>query len=170
MTISHDTLVTVARAAAAVIARRYNVPACDREDFAHDVCVRLLEHRDAFDPARATLDTWAWRIAERLLVSQHRRRRVAAGALCDPKLRALTAQSEDLLPPDVRYERAAAQQAVRKFLDGTRPSWSRVLVMRYLDDHTAAEVATSEGLRYIATTSLLDRARRAAAHALTGVV
>lgn len=169
MTISHDTLATVARAAAAAIARRYNVPACDREDFEHDVVVRVLEHRDTFDPTRATLDTWTWRVAERLLVSQHRRRRVASRATLDPKLRALTAQSEDLHPPDVRYERAAQRRAVRRFLERTRPSWARVLVMRYFDDHSAVEVAAAEGLQYIATTSLLDRARRAAAVALTEV-
>ena len=113
-------------------------------------------------PRRATLDTWVWCIAERMVISQRRKRRVASRNALDPKLAALTAQSEELLPPDVRYERAAARHAVHRFLAGTRPRWSSLLVARYFDERTPTEIAATSGCTPVAVGVALDRAKRAA--------
>lgn len=111
----------------------------DRRDLAQDILLQAWRAWPRFDPARAKLSTWLYRIALNVAISAARRPAYAAAARTasiDPEIGLAAPPIE---PVDDRLERLYAAIATLAPVD-------RALVILHLDDRSHAEIAEVLGL------------------------
>ncbi|GHI07112.1 RNA polymerase subunit sigma-70 [Streptomyces cellostaticus] len=144
----------------------------EAEDLTQETMLRAWKARDRYDPARASVRTWLYRIATNVCLTalQGRARR--------PLPSGLGAPSEDpgapLAPaldvpwlepfPEARYDveaRADLRLALVAALQLLPPRQRAVLVLREVLEFSAAEVAGRLGTSVAAVNSALQRARAA---------
>jgi RNA polymerase sigma-70 factor (ECF subfamily) len=149
----------------------------DAEDAVQDVLERAWRARDSFDPERASLATWCFRIARNVCVDRLREfpRRPLPRDLQDPGLEvgAPLVPALDvpwLMPAPTGWctssdvERSAEQAhdvrlAVTAMLQGLPPRQRGVLVLRDVLDFSAVETAAVLEMSVPAVNSALQRAR-----------
>jgi len=148
----------------------------EAEDLVQDTMLRAWQARDRYDPTRASVRTWLYRIAANACLT------ALAGRARRPLPSGLGAPSDDpaapLTPafdipwlqpfPDARFDpvrRADLRLALIAALQLLPPRQRAVLVLREVLQFTAAEVATQLGTSVPAVNSALQRARAALAGA-----
>jgi RNA polymerase sigma-70 factor (ECF subfamily) len=144
----------------------------EAEDLVQETMLRAWKARDRYDPGRASVRTWLYRIATNACLT------ALAGGARRPLPSGLGAPSDDpaepLTPafdipwlqpfPDLRYDtavRADIRLALVAALQVLPPRQRAVLVLREVLQFTAAEVATQLGSTVAAVNSALQRARAA---------
>jgi RNA polymerase sigma-70 factor (ECF subfamily) len=146
----------------------------EAEDLVQETMLRAWQARDRYDPARASVRTWLYRIAANacLTALDGRARRPlpsGLGAPSDDPAAPLTPAFDVpwLQPfPDSRYDtamRADIRLALVAALQLLPPRQRAVLVLREVLQFTAAEVAAQLGSTVAAVNSALQRARAAVA-------
>jgi RNA polymerase sigma-70 factor (ECF subfamily) len=148
----------------------------DAEDLVQDTMLRAWKARDRYDPTRASVRTWLYRIATNACLS------ALKGRARRPLPSGLGAPSEDpaapLTPavdipwlqpfPDARFDpgmRADLRLALVAAMQLLPPRQRAVLVLREVLDFTASEVAAQLGTTVPAVNSALQRARATLADA-----
>ena len=148
----------------------------EAEDLVQETMLRAWKARDRYDPNRASVRTWLYRIATNAcltaLEGQARRPLPSGlGAPSEDPAAPLTAAFDIpwLQPfPDLRYDTAARADlrlALVAALQVLPPRQRAVLVLREVLQFTAAEVATQLDSTVPAVNSALQRARAAVADA-----
>lgn len=146
----------------------------DAEDLVQETMLRAWKARDRYDPARASVRTWLYRIATNVCLTalEGRARRPLPSGLGTPSEdpgAALTPALDVpwLQPfPDARCEaetRADLRLALVAATQVLPPRQRAVLVLREVLAFTAAEVAQQLGTTVAAVNSALQRARAALA-------
>jgi len=144
----------------------------EAEDLVQETMLRAWNARDRYDPARASLRTWLYRIATNacLTALEGRSRRPLPSGLGAPSTdphAALTPAVEIpwLQPfPDARFDlgmRADLRLALVAATQALPPRQRAVLVLREVLEFSAAEVAEQLGTTVAAVNSALQRARAA---------
>jgi RNA polymerase sigma-70 factor (ECF subfamily) len=148
----------------------------DAEDLVQETMLRAWKARDRYDPARASVRTWLYRIATNVCLS------ALEGRARRPLPSGLGAPSEDpgapLTPaldipwlqpfPDARLDtgmRAGIRLALVAAMQVLPPRQRAVLVLREVLEFSAAEVAAQLGTTVTAVNSALQRARAGLAEA-----
>ncbi|WP_346433970.1 RNA polymerase subunit sigma-70 [Nonomuraea composti] len=148
----------------------------EAEDLAQETVLRAWKARERYDPARASVRTWLYRIATNVCLT------ALEGRARRPLPSGLGAPSDDpgapLAPafdipwlqpfPDARFDvdaRAGLRLALVAAMQTLPPRQRAVLVLREVLDFTAAEVAGQLGTTVPAVNSALQRARAALADA-----
>jgi RNA polymerase sigma-70 factor, ECF subfamily len=129
----------------------------DRRDLAQDILLQLWRAWPRFDPARAKLTTWMYRIALNVAISALRRPAAAAAARSAAFDDAVRAEPAALAvapadPDDDRLERLYAAIATLAPLD-------RALVILHLDGNPHARIAEVLGLGESNVATKLSRLR-----------
>jgi RNA polymerase sigma-70 factor (ECF subfamily) len=146
----------------------------EAEDLVQETMLRAWRAQERYDPARASIRTWLYRIATNVCLSalEGRARRPlpsGLGAPSDDPGAPLTPALDVpwLQPfPDVRVDtglRADMRLALVAALQAVPPRQRAVLILRDVLDFSAAEVAAQLGTTVPAVNSALQRARSAAA-------
>ncbi|HEY1671365.1 MAG TPA: sigma-70 family RNA polymerase sigma factor [Streptosporangiaceae bacterium] len=142
----------------------------DAEDLAQETMLRAWQARDRYDPNRASVRTWLYRIATNACLS------ALTGRARRPLPSGLGAPSRDpaapLTPsfdipwlqpfPDARFDpgvRTGLRLALVAAMQVLPPRQRAVLVLREVLEFSAAEVATQLGSTVPAVNSALQRAR-----------
>ncbi len=148
----------------------------DAEDLVQETMLRAWKARDRYDPTRASVRTWLYRIATNACLSalKGRARRPlpsGLGAPSDDPAAPLTAALGIpwLQPfPDARFDlgtRADMRLALVAAMQVLPPRQRAVLVLREVLEFSSAEVAAQLGTTVAAVNSALQRARAALAGA-----
>jgi RNA polymerase sigma-70 factor, ECF subfamily len=146
----------------------------DAEDLAQETLLRAWRAREQYDPARASLRTWLYRIAANACLTALRgraRRPLPSGlgaASGDPGAPLTPALDVPWLEPfpDARFDAGARTDlrlALVAALQYLPPRQRAVLVLRDVLEFTAAEVAAQLATTVPAVNSALQRARAAVA-------
>jgi len=140
-----------------VVAARYLGRMAEAEEVAQEVWLRVWRRAGRFDPDRATVRTWLYRIAVNLCIDRLRRRRVQA-------LIGLDDTAPDLPDPAPEVERVLAG---RRRLDEVRAEIARLpdrqrmaLLLAVGAGLTGEEIAAALGTSRGGAEQLLARARR----------
>lgn len=134
------------------------------EDVVQDTFLVALERLAAFD-GRSSLHTWLCGIARNKIRAHRRKRRpVLVEDLLeevDPEIDAILSRVESEALPEWVLERQETQELVGATLSSLPPDYRDVLVGKYLEGRTVAEIAHRRGAGEKALESTLHRARRA---------
>jgi RNA polymerase sigma-70 factor (ECF subfamily) len=143
------------------LAQKMTGSAADADEIAQEALLRLWLGAERYDPRRARLTTWIYRIVYNLSVDRLRRPRTqpieAAAAVSDPAPSALDALTE-------RSDLRLLQAALAKLPERQRAA----LVLFYYEDMSGEDAAQVLGLSLRAFWSLLHRARQSVQHDLSG--
>ena len=137
---------------------------CGTRDVAEDVTSatfeRALANIDRFEWKGGGFIAWLHRIAANELAGDHRRRQRAEGPRAQTALRALVPID------DVEGNLLADWPRVRAALDGLRPRYQEVIVLRYLSGLSADDAATALGISKPVLAVTLHRALTALGRAV----
>jgi RNA polymerase sigma-70 factor (ECF subfamily) len=153
-----DRLMELEQARTVRLAGRLLVDSNDASDAVQEVFLRLHRHIEKFDPAQ-NWDAWVYRICANVCRDLNRKRRWRELLSLDAWLGAGGAAPVSLSTAD---EGAKASERRRLLEEGLRllPEKERVaLVLRDVEGLSAAEAATSLGVREATIRSLASRAR-----------
>jgi RNA polymerase sigma-70 factor (ECF subfamily) len=134
------------------------------EDVVQDTFLIALERLRAFD-GRSSLHTWLCGIARNKIRAHRRKRRpmLVEDLLeeSDFEIDAILAQVESEPLPDWILEKQETQELVGATLSSLPPDYRDVLVHKYIDGKSVADIATERGTKEKAAESTLHRARLA---------
>ncbi len=134
------------------------------EDVVQDTFMTALQRLGAFD-GRSTLHAWLCGIAKNKIRAQRRKARPASIedllAEADPEIDAILAAVDREPLPDWVLERAETNELVGATLSSLPPDYRELLVGKYLDGLSTAELAARRGNSEKAAESKLTRARLA---------
>ncbi|UXW84955.1 RNA polymerase subunit sigma-70 [Microbacterium azadirachtae] len=157
----------------------------DAEDAVQDALERAWRSRDAYDPARAALSTWVYRIARNVCVDRIREspRRPLPRDLSDPGIDvgaplvpaldvpwlvpAPTSWWDDSEPERAVAEASGVRLAVTLVLQALPPRQRGVFILREVLGHSAAETAQILETSVPSVNSALQRAKAAVAERST---
>ncbi len=126
----------------------------DAEDLAEEVFVRALLNMGSFNPARAPLKAWIFRIAHNLLVDHQRRGARRRREELDERV------VDDSKPVPQRIEEEERARTLRESLRGLPSAQRQVITMKYFAGMSNAEVAKALGRSEGAINALQHRALR----------
>jgi RNA polymerase sigma-70 factor (ECF subfamily) len=132
---------------------------CERpaaDDLFQETWLEALDGIAQFDPQRGELRAWLFGIARRR-VALYWRRRLNAGR-CESEGLAEAASNGAVLPQEA-IEQVEQAAAVRAALLVLSPERRRVLMEKYVEEMTVAQIAAGSGKSFKAVESLLARAR-----------
>ena len=109
--------------------------AADAQDLTNDVFLRLVESIRSFEPARGAFRTWIFSIAHHRLVDYRRRQAVRDH---EPLTEAL-GNSDD--HPSAQAEARLTRQRLRRALDDLTEDQRQVIVLKFIEGLSNAEVA-----------------------------
>lgn len=146
------------------VASVYARDAEDRQDLVQEICVQLWRAYGRYDPARAKLSTWIYRIALNVAISQLRRATAPLAGRMEPleTHHLETIGDESAGEPD---ERLAALYA---FIGELEPM-NRALILLYLDDRPYAEIADVLGISETNVATKLGRIKQTLRGRMTAV-
>ena len=105
------------------------------EDIASDVFLKALEAIDGFVFQGLPLVAWLFRIARNTWVDYTRKQRVREALPLEEGLLSSAAQ------PDEIAERTATQELIRKALQRLTVQQRQILILRFVEERTCAEIA-----------------------------
>ncbi|MCJ7680241.1 MAG: RNA polymerase sigma factor [Candidatus Aminicenantes bacterium] len=131
------------------IKRTTNLP--DPEDAVHDVFLRIIKKASSFNPARASFQTWMFRIARNLCIDRHRHKRtltlVPVEDFCPPssgserRMDPLSTLAAEGLSPEEELEKTGLQRAVGDCLEELRKEEEKqALFLYYFMDRVYREI------------------------------
>lgn len=127
----------------------------DAEDLVQDVFLRVWRAAESYDPDRAAVSTWVYRIATRLAIDRNRRTafRRFLGLESAP-------EPEDEAPgPEAVLAARQALAATRARLDALPDRQRRALLLRAVAGMAVPDIAATLGISPGAVEQLLVRAR-----------
>jgi RNA polymerase sigma-70 factor, ECF subfamily len=96
------------------------------EDITHDVFQRAWERRDMFDPRRASFITWIFRIAQNMVIDQHRKPAISRPADLDPNL------PDSRQPnPEQEVENLERSEQLRNLMQGLNKEQRLIISLRF---------------------------------------
>lgn len=141
------------------LAQKMTGSTADADEIAQDALLRIWLNADRYEPRRARLTTWIYRIVYNLSVDRLRRPRLqpidAAEAVSDPAPSALDALTE-------RSDLTQLRAALARLPERQRAA----LVLFYYEEMSGEDAAEVLGLSLRAFWSLLHRARQVVHHDL----
>jgi RNA polymerase sigma-70 factor (ECF subfamily) len=134
------------------------------QDIAAETLRRLLEAlRDGRAPNH--LGAWLYRVAYNLAMDQHRQRPAGGLVSLEPDL-----DQADETDTEIDSEHRLAQEKVRQALERLTPEQQNVVVLKFMEGYSNAEVGTLMNKPEGAIKSLQHRALAALKRALTGLL
>jgi len=147
-----DELVLRHQSAAWGVAYRFLGDADEAEDMVQEAFLRILDAADRYRPT-ASFRTYLYRVLTRLCIDHTRKKRPI-----------LTVQLPDTPAPGPtqarRIERAEMESAIRNALDALSPKYRMVIVLRYFEGLSGAEIADAMKITPKGVERLLARARQ----------
>lgn len=127
----------------------------EAEDVVQEVFVKVWQNADRYDPAKAAVSTWIWRIARNHCIDRNRRTgmRRFLGLESAPELTDEAPAPEDGL--NTRQRLTRTQSAIAELPDRQR----QALLLKALGGLSTAEIADTMGTKPGAVEQLLVRAR-----------
>ena len=132
----------------------------DAQDLTNDVFLRLVESIQSFEPARGTFRTWIFGVAHHRLVDYRRRQALRDHRLLDEGL----TDSDD--GPAVQAEARLTQDRLRRALNSLTEDQRQVIVLKFIEGLSNAEVAQILRKTEGAINALQYRALQALRHIL----
>jgi len=150
---------------------RFTGRAEDAQDLTQEVFIKAYRHLDRFDAQKAALGTWLASIARNSALDHYRRTRP------DRRTDSLDEGPEDGVPvledagpsPFDRLARRERQELLQRGLEGLRPEFREVVILRDLQDMDYAEIAAVVGVPEGTVKSRLSRARAELARLLSRI-
>ena len=150
-------LIGMFSAGLAKVATRYLGSAEEADEVVQDVFLRVWRHAGRYDPAKAQVRTWLYRIAVNLCIDRQRKRSLlrfvglegAAAEVADPEPSA-----------EARLSGAEELATVRRAIDGLPARQRMALLLQSVGEMDVSEVAGAMGVSEGAVEQLLVRARR----------
>ena len=128
-------------------------------DVFQDTWLDAINHIGQFDPERGELRSWLYGIARRR-VALHWRRRLARGGTGEAAPESISVESLDgAVVPDDAIEHLEQAAVVQASLLALPPERRQVLVQKYVEELSVAQIAQRNGRSPKAVESLLSRAR-----------
>ena len=128
-------------------------------DVFQDTWLDAINHIGQFDPERGELRSWLYGIARRR-VALHWRRRLARGGTGEAAREDIFVESLDgAVVPDDAIEHLEQAAVVQASLLALPPERRQVLVQKYVEELSVAQIAERNGKSPKAVESLLSRAR-----------
>jgi RNA polymerase sigma-70 factor (ECF subfamily) len=128
-------------------------------DVFQDTWLDAINHIGQFDPERGELRSWLYGIARRR-VALHWRRRLARGGTGEAARENISVESLDgAVVPDDAIEHLEQAAVVQASLLALPPERRQVLVQKYVEELSVAQIAERNGKSPKAVESLLSRAR-----------
>lgn len=137
------------------VASVYARDAEDRQDLVQEICVQLWRAFARYDPARARLSTWIYRIALNVAISQLRRQTGALAGRMEP----LETHHLDTIGSEVAGEPDERLASLYAFIGELEPL-NRALILLYLDDRPYAEIADVLGISETNVATKLGRIKQ----------
>ena len=147
-----DQLLLRHQSAAWGVAYRFLGDADEAEDMVQEAFLRILDAADRYRPT-ASFRTYFYRVLTRLCIDHTRKKRpIPTGEL--PEMRASG-------PTQVQHiGRIEAESAIREALDALPPKYRMVIVLRYFEGLSGAEIAEAMKTSAKGVERLLARARQ----------
>jgi len=114
----------------------------EAEDLTSEVFMRAMKAIPRYEPRQAFL-AWLYRIARNAVIDRARRARTQVSfedALAHPN-------ADQVVEPDANLLALSDSQVVREAMRRLTPLQQEVIVLRYMEGHTTAEIATLVGKR-----------------------
>lgn len=124
----------------------------DAEDLTARVFFQALSHLDSFDPS-GSVASWLFRIAHNLLANHHRSRARRPSA----PLEAAASAIDPATPPAMLVEEADDARLVREAMRRLSPERQHLLLLKYVQNMTNADIGRTIGRNEGAVKSLLRR-------------
>ncbi len=124
------------------VAGLYSRTAADRDDLVQEISTQLWRSFGGYDPARAKVSTWMYRIALNVAISQLRRQRGSEPGRFESLQ---THHLETVGGGEPIAEQDERSTALYAFIDQLDPL-NRALILLYLDDRSTSEMAEILGL------------------------
>lgn len=137
------------------VASVYARDAEDRQDLVQEICVQLWRAFARYDPARARLSTWIYRIALNVAISQLRRQTGALAGRMEP----LETHHLETIGGEVASEPDERLASLYAFIGELEPL-NRALILLYLDDRPYAEIADVLGISETNVATKLGRIKQ----------
>ncbi|WP_026790298.1 RNA polymerase sigma factor [Pleomorphomonas oryzae] len=128
----------------------------DADDAVQDALIRLWRHADRFDPDKAALSTWLYRVVVNRCIDIRRQRFRWPWRPID--------EAEDLPSTEIGADRmlvgAETLRDVAAIIASLPPRQRMALMLATVGDHTAEDIAAILGVSRAAAEQLIARARR----------
>ena len=135
----------------------------EAEDVAQEAMLRLWRIAPEWEPERARVTTWLYRVTANLCTDRLRRRKRV-----EPGLEKMPEQVDEAPGAEARLQQKSRQDALRAAL-GTLPERQRLAIaMRHFEGLTNPEIAERLEVSVEAVESLLSRGRRGLKETLAG--
>jgi RNA polymerase sigma-70 factor, ECF subfamily len=128
-------------------------------DVFQDTWLDAISHIGQFDPNRGELRWWLFGIARRRVALHWRQRLARGGAAAAARAEVPVEASDGAVVPDDVIEHLERAAVVRASLLALPPERRRVLVEKYVEGLSVAQIAAGTGKSPKAVESLLSRAR-----------
>jgi RNA polymerase sigma-70 factor, ECF subfamily len=127
--------------------------ACLAEDLASEVFVRMVDKISTFDLRDRPLLAWLYTIAHHLVIDHYRRSRPETILPLDERIHA-DPQEHPVRQTELRLDQQSLYRAIGCLTEDQR----RVILLKFIDDHSNAEIARLLGKDEGAVKSLQHRA------------
>lgn len=157
---------------------RFTGRAEDAQDLTQEVFIKAYRHLDRYDAGKAALGTWLVAIARHALVDHFRRSKSdrRTDSLDDHPADGHDDRADAGLPiedgapsPFETLARRERQELVQRALDGLRPEYREVVILRDLQDMDYADIAAVIGVPEGTVKSRLNRGRAELARLLARI-
>ncbi len=136
------------------------------EDLAQDAFVKAFTRLSSFDP-RYRFASWMFKVAHNTAVDYLRQHPVLSASLDDEESGAgRTAIDRSTPDPSVLLEHRELTETLDQAIDGLKPEYRKVVVLRYQEDLDYEEIAEVLSMPLGTVKSYLHRARRELADSL----
>lgn len=137
-----DTLLHEHRGLIFKVAAVYAHDAEDRNDLAQEICLQLWRSLPGYDPQRAKLSTWLYRIALNVAISHRRRDDARLAGRTEP----LESQHLDHIAGAAGVTEEDERVAALYAFIGELDPLNRALILLYLEERSYAEIAEVLGI------------------------
>lgn len=142
------------------LARRMLRDEAEAEDVAQETMLRLWKMAPKWDPERARVTTWTYRVTANLCTDRLRR----SGRFVDDD--AIAETPDDAPGVETRLMKGDRQRAMRHAIDGLPDRQRMAIQLRHFDEMGNSDIARVMETSVEAVESLLSRARRSLSAAL----